>query len=293
MGDERQVSVLLRTHEKAVREVLREARRAVEDAKDAELAAAARDAPLDEIHVLRFVMSAAKRAKPVEATVRAVVANIEYRAKHRDELARARRGLHPTEDDKHDDSFVDWETCPPLHPTGWMGDDLLVFGCIGAVDMREVGKRFTPDAITQNTCLLHERFRARLDARTRATGRLSKLVSVFDMAGFSVSKLDTSVLRAFGNTSKHNDTHLPQYLSTVVILNPPMMFRVVYNIAVPFVSSATMDKIKLCKHKFSSSSSSSNANSNSATACPFLAKHQGSVNAVPKAYGGSCEKDVQ
>ena len=231
------------------------------------------DLPLDELYVLRFVVSAMRRKSGEKAgeqlALQNLLENLKFRGRHREELKSARDlTAHPP------------HTYPITAVTGWIGNDMVAISRLGTLDQNEVVAKYSAEEATMLSARYNERLRVALDQRTRETGILCKVISVVDMHGFALAHANMTMLRAFGTTSKFNETHLPQFLGSIVILNAPATFRILYSMAKNFMSQSTLEKIKMCGGKSMSTRSGEE--------CPFLAKlGKAALEAFPPEFGGS------
>lgn len=116
------------------------------------------------------------------------------------------------------------------------------------------------------------------DQRTRETRKLTKMISVVDLQGFSLGGSDRRFFKALGDSSKASAKCYPQLLGKSVIMNPPSFFGWMFKAFSVFQPKSAREKTALCKVKGSANKSAAD--------CPWLTNLNG-VNCVPPFLGGT------
>ena len=223
---------------------------------------------VDELFVLRFVLADRENA---EANIRAT---LQWRRNNRDILLRARSGDVPYENEmlRH----VKRGAC------GWLAPHLLVMVVrAGHGDAVNLMRELTVEQVTQNLVMQYEHRFAILDERTRAKGVLGKLIFVLDLQNFSMRNFDRRFAKANGESGRLSNLYYPQLIQSIVIINLPSTFRLLYSLSERFSARAASEKEKICPAR---------TKRGSAKDCPFLAQFgsENVENAIPRFLGGSC-----
>jgi len=117
------------------------------------------------------------------------------------------------------------------------------------------------------------------DKITRETRILTKMLTMNDLKGGNMSKIDRRFFRALGDSSKVSEYLYPQLLETMLILNPPIIFKAVFAIAKMFMSKGFLDKVKVCK---------GDTRSQKIEKCPHAMQYM-KFEDLPTFLGGTCE----
>lgn len=262
-----EISSLLRIHRSEVDTVLASAVEFVRESQDSDLVTAAKLYPLDELAVLKFVLSAQKRKGDVVANAtRNLLATLDFRKRNLELLQRA--------GEEKDLKFY-----LPGVSGGFLGDYLINIYYAGKADMNAIAKTLgTHENALNSGVFLTEQIRILLDRRTKETGRLSKLLAVVDLSGLSLSKsCNRMMMSAMGAISKHNDVHSPQVLGKHIVINAPSMVNVFINMIRPFLSKSTWEKLGWCnKGKHDTDISK----------CPFVSSFAKGASSIPREVGG-------
>lgn len=267
------VSELLQTYQKDIAHVAECVAKHLDEQKDDELNLAAKEFPVDDFCILKFVLSAQRKKPRVrETAIDNLIKTIHWRKDRKDLMKIAKE----TEEMLY---YI------PIALGGFLGDELVHVTFVGAADLHELVKKWGSGEVALSRALIaSEQARLILDKRSRETGRLSKLLAVADMEGLSIRKIaNKTMLGVMGHISKTNEINTPQLLSRVVILNAPSFFQLVVTMFKPFVSKSTMEKLAICPGKKSKQSIAE---------CPFIARIANGVQSVPESVGGSMKAPV-
>jgi hypothetical protein len=263
-----QVSSLLSTYRDQIDTVLSSVQEYVREQADEGLAAAAKAYPLDELAVLKFVLSAQrKKGKTVEHAVKNLITTLEFRKNSKALLDEAGR-------------TKELKFYLPGVSGGFLGDFLVNIYYAGQADMNMIATKLGNYENALNSGIfLTEQIRIMLDQRTRETGRLCKLLAVVDLSGLSLRKsCNRTMMAAMGAISKHNEVHSPQVLAKHVVINAPSMVSVFLSMLKPFLSESTWEKLGWCKKRHGDGDISN---------CPFVSSFAKASASIPKEYGGT------
>ena len=263
------VADLLAEHRGAVDAAKARVVAAVEALKDADVAKAASEAPVDDLWVLRFVLSAPKN--DVEVAVKNAVATLQWRAKHAEDLALARQGKPRYVDEMNKYSKVDF--------VGYLGIHPVIVVRAGRGDTKAMMDNMTEEQVSHALMMQTERFHHMCDVKTRETGLLSKQLGVVDLEGMSLWKFDRRFPRAQGKASHESAVHYPQLLGLNTIINAPTFFSMIFSVFRVFMPQSTLDKQAFCP---------AHTLKQSATTCPFLSRFSPhGADMFPKFLGGN------
>jgi len=182
------------------------------------LKAAAEQAPLDDIFILRFILSA--KGNNVESAINNIKQTLEWRSKRLPELEAARQGKVKYEDvTKRYRSYNIIGFLNESHPTA------VLRVCSAAPS--GLFNQLSSEKVTENILLNEERHFHLCDTKTRETGFLCKQVVIVDLRGFSLSMYDRRFGKAAVKASRESAIYYPQLLGKRVIINMPFGLRVV------------------------------------------------------------------
>ena len=117
------------------------------------------------------------------------------------------------------------------------------------------------------------------DRVTRETRKLTKLIVVNDMRGFSLLTNSKKFFNALEISSKVSENIYPQLLEKSVAVNPVLMYKVLLSLASLVVSKKSMAKFAYCK---------GDTLKGDVSQCPFASKHL-DKKATPTFLGGECK----
>jgi len=226
---------------------------------------------VDELYALRFVLSAvARKETDVAGEAGAnLIDTITWRLRNL-ELFR-----EITSDDEHDaasyaSEFQSSYACD-------LGMCPAFISRVALIDVRALVERFSKEELINKTVRYHEVIRKALDRRTRATGRLIRMVSLLDVQGLSLAHINLTLLKVLGQNSKLNETYQPQLVGVAIILKPGILFKTFYSLFYFFISKSTLEKITMCTGTGRLGMSVDN--------CPWVSQFSNSKG-LPKSYGG-------
>lgn len=274
--ENRDLKQLLSLHDKPIQTLLQRVKEFLKLEGNESLVSVAEEFPLDEITALRFVLSAQKKKNEAdEVAFKKLIEMLKFRATPKNSLL-----LKQAQDE-----MTKEEGKTPLWLPGeigdFLGDDLIVVTALGKTNLNELAKKYgTVESAVDQGIFVGEFIRLKCDNRTRTTGRLSKMINIVDLDGFSMGNLNMMMFRALGQNSKINDTINPQLVGKVVVINLPMGISVVFSMFQSFASKSTYEKITTCKK--------AGAGKNIAL-CPFVSRYVNGATAVPSIVGGKFE----
>jgi hypothetical protein len=228
----------------------------------------------DDLFLLRYILSYERKGKLPKAA-HAIRETLAHRQKHANSLAQAAKGIYP-----NPEVHTAWVqnmpqgSLPGQSPTGELilvvRDGIANKGGFITAAGEEDGHEYL--------LLKREALYREIDRRSRAAGRLLKVVILCDCAGGSLAGLNRQYMKVDGKCSKLCEMYYPQLMGKIVLLNSPSMLPFIMKICRHFISASTLEKIMCCEAKPSK-------RHNCKCARCFLISQQPS--AVPSFLGGS------
>ena len=221
---------------------------------------------VDELFVLRFILSDKNTAEDN------IVKTLEWRRANRDAIIAARLGELPYE--KEVTRHVKRGAC------GWISDRyLLLVIRAGHGNAQGLMRDLTQSQCVENFVLHSEQMFMMLDEKTRQTGRLCRLLVALDLQGFIMRRFDRRFFKANGESSHRTALMYPMLYYSLVFINLPATFRIIYSLAKRFTSRTVLERQKICPAR---------TTHRSASECPFLTQFGPSgPAAVPHFLGGT------
>jgi len=200
------------------------------------------------------------------------------------DIARAKTMLAHYYEWKSEHNFPD---C--IHPSIWTSPDVIRNDIIvqffgddsdgrpviwAPVGRWEVRKRLEEGLKEQLVLHVYSIFKSVLDRidEARTQRGVTQVVGILDMAELSFRKLSIETMQATTRFFREFEAYFPEIVTTVYVINAPMVFSFVYNFVKPFMSAATLEKIKVYGYNESSWK-------------PVLAE-KFPAQILPKEYGG-------
>jgi len=231
----------------------------------------------DEIFLLRYVLTWEKKGGMAEAE-RAILATIAWRTQHAQILAdTVRTGIAP-----YEEKFLKFQT------TGYSGDlgglEPLYIVRTGLCNIKGLMNSMPSAEVADFLLFSKEVAHHRCDQLTRKTRQLIKMITVIDMAGFSLFGGDKRFYQALGDSSKKSAEYYPQLLGKTVMINTPGFFRAVWGAFAVFMPKSALEKTAVCP-----ATGTGLATTPDATSCPFLQRWcgAGGTGRVPDFLGGT------
>lgn len=162
---------------------------------------------IDELFVLRFILSDKKNAE------KKLQEALEWREKNKESLLEAvandgGKDLHKLL------KYTKRGVC------GWIMNQFLVNVVrAGLGDAVGLMKELKPEEITHDILMEDEVIFRMIDAKTRETGYLCKVINIMDFHGFSFSRIDRRFFASLGAASHTASIVYPQFLAKVVTVN--------------------------------------------------------------------------
>jgi hypothetical protein len=232
----------------------------------------------DDIFLLRFVLTWEKKGGMGEAE-KAIRSTIAWRTENAKTLAETRRtGVAP-----HEAKFLKFQT------TGYSGDlaglEPLYIVRTGLCNVKGLMNSMPYDEVADFLLLSKEVAYARCDALTRKTRQLIKMITVVDMAGYSMFGGDSRFYKALGESSKKSAEYYPQLLGKTVLINTPSFMRVVWSAFAVFMPKSALEKTAICP-----ATGTALASTPDASTCPFIKRWCSSSTAsIPDFLGGTMQ----
>lgn len=224
----------------------------------------------DDLFLLRFALSHKDNIK--EKGVPALKETIAWRNANKDLLAKLRTGeKHPCE--------VKMVKYSPfaLHGQSKGGDPIAVTRT-GIANTTILQMKMTADEIKQGIIFQKEYCAHICDQESRKRGYICKLISIVDMKGFGLSSIDRTFTKSMGEAMSSTESHYPQLLGSMFLLNTPFFMSAVLALAEFFLPARTFAKLARCK---------GTTRKEPWDTCPF-AKMWFDRSSLPTFIGGTC-----
>uniref|UniRef100_A0A7S1A7Z5 CRAL-TRIO domain-containing protein n=1 Tax=Noctiluca scintillans TaxID=2966 RepID=A0A7S1A7Z5_NOCSC len=124
------------------------------------------------------------------------------------------------------------------------------------------------------------------EKETRRRGFFVKQVNIPDVRGVTMSmSTERRFFNALGRSSAVNEWLRPQLIGKTIVLNPPRLVKLMFNLASAFMSKKSIEKVLIHKHKVARPS----RDSSQLCLCPFAELFFGGVdtNSLPSFIGGT------
>ena len=146
-------------------------------------------------------------------------------------------------------------------------------------DPKQMMNELTKEQMAEFLIFQDELAYIQCDKMTRETRKLTKLLVINDMRGFSLLSNSKSFFEALGISSKASENIYPQLLQKSVAVNPVFIYKTLLSLASLFVSRKTLAKFAYCK---------GDTLKGDISQCPFASKWL-SKKATPTFLGGECK----
>jgi hypothetical protein len=199
----------------------------------------------DDVFLVRYILSYERKGKLPKAA-HAIRETLAHRQKHANSLAQAAKGIYPKPE-----VHAAWNenmpqgTVPGQSPTG----DLILIVRDGVANKAGFITAAGEEGGYEYLLLKREALYRQIDRRSRAEGRLLKVVIVCDCAGGGLAGLNRQYMRVDGKCSKLCEMYYPQLMGKIVLVNPPSILPVLMRICKHFISASTLEKIVCCEAK--------------------------------------------
>lgn len=145
-----------------------------------------------------------------------------------------------------------------------------------------LAKNVTEEELCYHLTFIKEEAFIICDKLTRDTGRLTKLVVVFDMKNVSMGIPAKSIQNGMNKSSEIAQHLYPQLLERVAIVNAPWFMKQLWKVARMILSERLTSKAAMCMGQFECG-----AEPNRLHECPWASK-QLVAEEVPSFVGGKC-----
>jgi hypothetical protein len=193
----------------------------------------------DDLFLLRFCLS---HKSDAEKRIKAVTEACQWRFKHKDLLAKIRAGeRHP--------ALVEFlKYCPcDLHKSLADGSPVLIVRQGLSAPARILDGKMKVQEVIDAIIFQKEEVYAITDAVSRQTGKVIKMVSLNDGAGFGWQNMSKQFLTDCLSAAMHTtELCYPQLLGCTLIFHPPTILWFIMSIAKAVLPTSTMEKIKWC-----------------------------------------------
>ena len=163
-----------------------------------------------------------------------------------------------------------------FHGQSLDGDFLFVIRA-GLSNGKALMKALTQDQVVQIMLFNRTRMMDMCDLETLKTGRLTKFITINDLAHTSISRMSGPFNTALQQTTKLSEVYFPQLLDSAVLIHMPSAMRIVFSTVKRLLPAKVQAKIRVCAAKSGESISK----------CPWATKHL-SIASVPTFLGGEC-----
>jgi hypothetical protein len=225
-------------------------------------------APLDEIYILRFILS---HPEKIEDAMNDLWTTLLWRSEHLSDLLAAQQGNVKYR--------VDMNKYASIHFLGYLGGLHPVIAVrAGKSKPGEMFEHFTQEQILENSLYGNEHTYHLCDLKTRETRMLCKVITIIDLQGFSLKNLDRRLPKFYGQASQLSQIYYPQLLGRTVMTNMPSFFRIIFKALRLFWPAKTVEKQAICP---------ADTGKKSAKDCPFLSKFSPGPELLPPFLGGT------
>jgi len=149
----------------------------------------------------------------------------------------------------------------------------------GKIDAKQLMKAVSVDELVDWFLWNKEQAYRICDGETRATGMLTQQITANDLSDVGVRQ-DKDFGKALGTSSKLSTKYYPALQSTVVLLNLPLVAKLLFAFFRPLLPEAVLKKIKVCP---------GNTASGDIATCPF-AMARLAVEQLPGFLAGKADK---
>ncbi|OQR84685.1 hypothetical protein ACHHYP_13093 [Achlya hypogyna] len=191
----------------------------------------------DDIWLLRFLLSNGSPAasqEPIRFT-------IKWRAERAEALAKVRTGANAP----HYDQVSKYQVAGD-HKYTSLGEPIFIVR-IGLCNPRALMDNVPYNDVVDYMMLSRESTLLYLDAKSRETRTLIKVITVLDFANFSLLRgNDSRFSKVLGDTSKLSEKMYPQLLGRTVFVNTPAIFTWCLKLIKPLMSEKSVAKMVFC-----------------------------------------------
>jgi len=198
---------------------------------------------------------------------------IDYREKNKEWLDRAKEGEEAA---PHRDVMKRY-SCSTLHKEKLDGGPVLILRS-GLSSPKKLLRELTKEQVAEFLIFQDEIAYLKCDIVTRKTRKLTKLLVINDMRGFSLMNNTKTFFDALGISSKVSENIYPQLLHKSVVVNPIIIYKALLSLASLVVSKKALSKFAYCKGDTSKGDISK---------CPFASKWLDKTT-TPTFLGGDC-----
>jgi len=224
----------------------------------------------DDIWLLRYCLS----NKVDDKAEKSVRFTIEYRNNNKEWLEKATLG----EKGAPHREIMKKYSCSCLHKEKMDGGPVLILRG-GLSHAKKLMAELNKEQVAQFLLFQDELAYRRCDKLTRETGKLTKLLVINDMRGFSLLTNSKKFFDALGISTKVTENIFPQLLEKSVAVNPILIYKVLLSLASLVVSKRSLAKFTYCK---------GDTSKGDITQCPFASKFLEKKD-VPTFLGGDCK----
>jgi len=271
------VDELLKTHASAIQEL----RTAVADVLPA--GPCYKDGPgYDDVFLLRFVLTWEKKGGLMESAP-ALREAIKFRTENAGLLDRTcDSGLEP-----HHELTRRFMTAGYAGTMGGMEPIYIVR--TGFANLKALMNSLTADEATEMLSISKEIGFRICDKMTRKTRTLVKMITVIDLANFSLFGGEPRFYKSLGESSKHSAVNYPQLLGKTVLINTPSFMRIIFGAFSVFMPKSALEKTCICP----AGSTWEKVGDQGVAACPFIKKWGASASDFPTFLGGTAEAPAE
>lgn len=221
--------------------------------------------------MLRFILSSDGNVSKAEANLKSY---IEWRFKSDDGRAvytciQSSRYPHG------------WETMQKFSAVGFHGQsldgDFLFVIRAGLSNGKALMSALTHDQLVHIMIFNRARMMEICDEETLKTGRLTKFITINDLAHTSLSKISGPFNSVLTATAKLSEVYFPQLLDSAVLINMPRSLLVLFSTFKRLLPQKVQSKIRVCGA----------VKDGSISKCPWAKLHL-ATSSVPSFLGGEC-----
>jgi hypothetical protein len=174
-----------------------------------------------------------------------------------------------------------WETMKKYSAIGFHGrsktGDFLFVIRAGLSNGKALMSALSQDKLVQIMIFNRARMMQICDAETLKTGRLTKFITINDLAHTSISKMSGPFNSVLTQTAKLSEIYFPQLLDTAVLIHMPSAMRVIFSSLKRLLPKKVQSKIRVCGA----------IKGEAISKCPWARLHL-APSSIPSFLGGEC-----
>lgn len=211
--------------------------------------------PIDELFILRFLLSHGGANANLEKVKELCIACIAWRVQNQTLLQAYDEETHHLKPKiEHLLKFS------KVGYGGYLGDNPLFIIRVGHCDLNQIVRELSTKEIEQVLLACEENSFQMIDRLTREQGKMIKLTTICDLSSLGLRMPNLTFLKALARVSKKSSLYYPQLIDKKIFCNVPKPVQVMFRMYNSLFHRRVQKKHLLCK------------NTNKGGTCPFLQK---------------------